>query len=89
MPRHSPPPPDPRDVRFVPKLDHPPLDPPRVPPPDRIAARRARAEHLCLWLGCSRVLCRNSRRCHGPGAPCVFEQAAVRTPLLEEIAGAR
>ena len=79
------PPPDPpaNEVRFVAELAVAPLDlpkPVRVDP--LIEKRRAKAEHLCLWLGCARVLCRRSRHCHGRGAPCVFEQNEVRAPLL-------
>ena len=75
--------PKPEAVPFVAKLDAVPLDKPSPVPVDRVVAvRRARAEHLCLWLGCSRALCRRARHCHGPGATCVFEQADVAAPLL-------
>ena len=81
--RVPPPEPKPEAVPFVAKLDCPPLDLPLPEPVDRLlAARRARAEHLCLWLGCSRALCRRSRHCHGPNALCVFEMPDVAAPLL-------
>jgi hypothetical protein len=83
MPRRPPPPPDPREVRFVPQLDHPPLAPPNPGRSDAVFVRRVRAEHLCLWLDCRRALCRSSRHCVGTSALCVFEQAEVRAPLLE------
>ena len=81
--RAPPPPPKPEEVRFVATLAAPPLD---LPLPERVdrrlVARRARAEHLCLWLGCSRALCRRTRHCLGPHAACVFEMADVAAPLL-------
>ncbi len=84
--RIPPPEPQPNEVRFEPKLEAPPLDLPKPPATDpALAARRARADHLCLWLACSRALCRRARRCLGPHAACVFEQAEVDRPLLEEI----
>ena len=83
--RTQPPPPKPEDVRFTPTLDVPPLALPKPVPTDPVAARRAEAEHLCLWLACSRVLCRDSRHCHGPNAPCLFEQPDVKRPLLEAV----
>jgi hypothetical protein len=67
--------PKPEDVRFTPILDVPPLAWPKPAP----------ADHLCLWLACSRVLCRDSRHCNGPNAPCVFEQPDVKRPLLEAV----
>ena len=81
--RVKPPEPKPEEVRFVAKLDCPPLDMPqreRIDP--LVAKRRAHAEHFCLWLGCSRALCRRARHCHGPNAACVFEMADVAAPLL-------
>jgi len=87
-PRRYRPPPDPNEERFVPKLAVPPLAFPASAPDDPYAARRARADHLCLWLACSRVVCRRARRCVAPRAPCAFEQADVKTPLLESV-GAR
>ncbi len=81
--RVPPPAPDPREVRFVAKLDCPPLDLPLPEPIDHeLARRRTHAEHLCLWLGCSRALCRRARHCLGPDALCVFEQDEVDRPLL-------
>ncbi|MDE2291193.1 MAG: hypothetical protein KGL53_03850, partial [Elusimicrobia bacterium] len=68
---------------FVPHLAAEPLDlPPRIAVDMVLAARRARAEHLCLWLGCSKALCRRTRHCHGPHAACVFEMPDVAQPLL-------
>jgi hypothetical protein len=58
---------DPDDERVVPKL----------------AGRRARAEHLCLWLACTRAICRRTRHCRGREALCVFENPEVTRPLLE------
>lgn len=83
MPRRRPPHPNPREIPFEPKLEAPPLDLPRRAPADPVAARRARAEHLCLWLACRRALCRRRRRCLGTHAFCVFEQDDVKRPLLE------
>jgi hypothetical protein len=80
--RVPPPPPDPREVRIKPNLIHPPLELPRRPAPDAIAARRARADRLCLWIACGRVVCRESRHCRGARAACVFELPDVRDPLL-------
>ena len=81
--RVRPPEPPANEVRFVAALDVAPLN---VPQPGRgdplVAKRRAKAEHLCLWLGCARVLCRRARHCHGRSALCVFEQEEVRAPLL-------
>ena len=77
------PPPKPEEELFVPKLAAEPLDWPKPPPVDRVlAARRAKAEHLCLWMGCSRALCRRARHCLGPHAACVFEMPEVRSPIL-------
>ena len=76
------PPVDPREVRFVAKLAVEPLTLPRPAPHTPVEARRAKAEHLCLWLGCSRALCRRARHCLGTHALCVFEQADVRAPLI-------
>ena len=73
------------DERFVPVLEHPPLDLPRPAPSDPFAAERARAEHLCLWLACSRVLCRNSRHCHGRQVNCLAENGEPQRPLLESV----
>ncbi len=82
--RRAPPPaPDPREVRFVPVLTAAPLVPPKRQRPTVVDARRAKAEHLCLWFGCSRALCRRARRCVGRNALCVFEQADVKRPILE------
>ena len=76
--------PKPEEVRFVAKLDLPPLDwPKRAPIDHELAERRTKAEHLCLWLGCSRVLCRRTRHCLGPNATCIFEMPEVDRPLLE------
>ena len=81
--RVPPPEPDPREVRFVAKLAVAPLDLPRPAPIDHeLAKRRTKAEHLCLWLGCSRALCRRARHCLGTHADCVFEQDDVSAPLL-------
>jgi hypothetical protein len=77
--------PKPEEERFRPTLAVPALDAPRRQRPDPIETRRARAEHLCLWMGCTRVLCRNSRRCLGRNAMCVFEQADVERPLLDAL----
>ncbi len=75
--------PKPEEVPFVAKLAVEPLDSPKREPVDRVvAARRARAEHLCLWLGCSRALCRRARHCLGPHGSCVFEMEDVAAPLL-------
>lgn len=83
MPRNPPPPPHPSEVRIVPELPHPPLVPPRRAAPDVIERRRARADHLCLWIACGRVVCRDSRHCRGLRAACVFEMPDVKDPLLE------
>ena len=81
--RVPPPEPKPEEVRFVAKLDCPPLDMPLPEPIDHeLAGRRAKAEHFCLWLGCSRALCRRARHCLGTHADCVFEQDDVSAPLL-------
>ena len=64
------------------KLAVEPFVPPKVERPTMVDARRAKAEHLCLWLGCSRALCRRARHCLGTNALCVFEQAEVDRPLL-------
>jgi hypothetical protein len=87
-PRHrSRRPPDPREEPFIPKLKAEPFMWPESAPVDPLAARRARAEHLCLWLACDRALCRRARRCVGPNAECVRLQRDVKRPLLEEVAG--
>jgi len=83
--RVPPPPPDPRNVRFASQLEAAPLDSPKRRAVDETAARRASADHLCLWLGCARVLCRQARRCVGRSALCVFEQEEVKRPILEEV----
>jgi hypothetical protein len=83
--RVAPPPPDPADERFVAKLAVPPLDWPNPVPADFTAQRRAEAEHLCLWMACSRVVCRRGRHCLGARAECVFENAEVKRPILEEV----
>ncbi len=81
-----PPPPKPEEVRFAPKLAAAPLDRPKPAPVDRaLLARRARAEHLCLWMGCSRALCRRARHCLGPHADCVFEMEDVTAPILQAV----
>jgi hypothetical protein len=80
--RVPPPEPDPREVRFVAKLHAPPLALTKPEPPTEVDARRAKAEHFCLWLGCSRALCRSARHCLGTHALCVFEQDDVSAPLL-------
>ena len=80
--RVPPPEPDPREVRFVAKLDAPPLALAKPEPPTEVDQRRAKAEHLCLWLGCSRALCRRTRHCLCTYALCVFEQDDVAAPLL-------
>jgi hypothetical protein len=80
--RRTRPAPKPGEERFVPKLAAPPLAFPRPAPADPYAARRARAERLCLWLACSRVLCRRARRCVAPRAPCVFDLPQVTRPIL-------
>ncbi|HZP20138.1 MAG TPA: hypothetical protein VFB16_07995 [Bauldia sp.] len=82
--RDPPPPPDPREVRFAPKLALPPLDLPKRGQGDPVFTRRVEAERLCLWLACRRALCRSSRHCTGPHAACLFEQPEVLSPLLEE-----
>ncbi len=84
-PRRSRPPPDPNEERFVPKLAAPPLEFPKPAPDDPYLGRRARADHLSLWLACSRVVCRRARRCVAPRAPCWFEQPDVDRPLLESV----
>jgi hypothetical protein len=83
MPRRPPPPPDPREVRFVARLDLPPIDPPRLGRADPVLGRRIEADRLCLWLACSRALCRSARHCVGTSATCVFEQDDVKRPLLD------
>jgi hypothetical protein len=87
MPRRPPPPPDPREVRFVARLDLPPFDsvfwPPRRGRGDPVFTRRVEADRLSLWLACSRALCRSARHCVGTSALCVFEQDDVKRPLLE------
>jgi hypothetical protein len=83
--RRERPAPRPEDERFVPVLIHPPLDLPKPAPPDPFAPSRARAEHLCLWLACSRVLCRNSRHCHGRAVNCLAEIGEPPRPLLESV----
>jgi hypothetical protein len=77
--------PPPNEERFRPSLAVAPLDQPRRQAPDPLAARRARAEHLCLWLACRRALRRSSRRCNGTNAVCVFEQADVTRPRLDAV----
>ena len=81
--RNLPPPPNPREVRFVAKLDKPALAPPRLGRGDPVFTRRVAADPLCLWLACSRVLCRSARHCVGTSALCVFEQEDVVRPLLD------
>ena len=82
--RVPPPEPKPEEVPFVAKLAVPPLDLPRPAPIDlELAKRRTHAERYCLWLGCSKALCRRARHCLGPGAACVFEMPDVAAPLLE------
>ena len=83
MPRRPPPPPDPREVRFVARLDLPAFEPPRLGAPDPVFTRRVEADRLCLWLACSRGLCRSARHCVGTHALCVFEQENVQRPLLD------
>jgi hypothetical protein len=83
--RRERPAPRPEDERFVPVLIHPPLDLPKPAPADPFAPSRARAEHLCLWLACSRVLCRNSRHCHGRQVNCLAENGEPPRPLLEQV----
>ncbi len=83
MPRRPPPPPDPREVRFVAQLDLPPFDPPRLGSRDPVFTRRVEADRLCLWLACPRALCRSARHCVGTSALCVFEQEDVKRPLLD------
>ena len=85
LPRRYRPPPKPEEERFEPKLAAPPLAWPEPAPADPYAARRARADHLCLWLACRRALCRRTRHCRGPFATCVFEHPDVKTPLLESV----
>lgn len=81
--RRSRPKPQPGEERFVARLDSPPLAWPAPAKADPYAARRAKAEHLCLWMACSRVVCRRARHCRGAHAACVFEMADVERPLLE------
>ncbi len=76
------PPVDPREVRFVAKLAVEPFVPPKIERPTVVDARRAKADELCLWLACSRALCRRARHCLGTHALCVFEQDEVDQPLL-------
>ena len=80
--RVPPPEPDPREVRFQPKLTVAPFVPPKRQRLSEIDVRRAKADHLCLWLACSRALCRRTRHCLGIHALCVFEQEEVDRPLL-------
>jgi hypothetical protein len=74
-------------VRFVARLDLPPFEPPRQGRADRradpVIGRRVEADRLCLWLACSRALCRSVRHCVGTRALCVFEQDDVKRPLLD------
>jgi hypothetical protein len=74
-------------VRFVARLDLPPLDsafwPPRQGRADPVFGRRVKADRLCLWLACSRALCRSARHCVGTHALCIFEQGDVKRPLLD------
>lgn len=74
--------PDPREVRFVAKLTAEPLALSPRETPTLADKRRAKAEHFCLWLGCSRALCRRARHCLGTHALCVFEMDDVAAPLL-------
>jgi hypothetical protein len=82
MPRRPPPPPDPRDVRFVARLDLPPFDPPRLARADPIYERRVEADRLCMWMACRRKLCRESRCCNGTLATCIFENPDIVDPIL-------
>ncbi len=81
--RDPPPPPNPREVRFVAKLAQPPFVPPKLGRGDPVYTRRVEADRLCLWLACSRALCRSARHCVGTSALCVFEQEDVARPLLD------
>jgi hypothetical protein len=85
MTRYRPPPPDPREEPFVPKLAAEPLKWPESKPRDPYEAQRMKAEHLCLWLACNRALCRRVRRCVGPNAECVHIQRDVKRPLLGSV----
>jgi hypothetical protein len=78
-------PPRPEEKLFEPRLDAPPLAWPALAPRDFYAGRRNRAEHLCLFMACRRMKCRDARRCLGERADCVLENPEVKTPILEEI----
>ena len=70
------------EIAFEPQLEHPPLTLPPHPERDPVYTRRVQADRLCLWLACSRALCRSGRHCNGTYATCVFENPGVVDPLL-------
>jgi hypothetical protein len=76
--------PNPREVPFEPQLDHPPLTLPSRTDRQRdlVYERRVEADRLCMWMACRRKLCRESRRCNGTLATCIFENPDIVDPIL-------
>ena len=75
--------PNPREVPFEPRLEHPPLTlPSRRQSEDPVVyERRLHAEYLNMWIACRRALCRASRRCLGTNAVCLFENDRIVNPI--------
>jgi hypothetical protein len=73
-----------RETPFEPQLEHPPLTLPSRTDSERdlIYERRVEADRLCMWMACRRKLCRESRRCNGTLATCIFENPDIVDPIL-------